>query len=610
MFLESVPLTVRPALTLACGAVFLLAILLPSVAGAAIQSDVPSKTLRLHADRVAFYYDRFLVEGDGNVQVTSNDGSVVTGDVFSMDLKLNRYVVAGHVHVQSPGGSHDGAALANFLDVNRIYFVPLTGEPDRWTFVDGDYSHPLKGRQMPADTFALPELGNARPFLEASQASIAAHSFVRFGGSRVELLNGLGGYVPVPSFYLNFSSDQHLAQNSLSGANFDATYEFAGDAHSISALHFRYDTLNKTYLAFEQHLSSRKSYVVFSANPLTRPSKFFNLLLSQQPSSSVQIRSFTQLHTYQYGLSEPFEAQQTTDLQVTGALKRSFATVDYQTTNFSLLTPNGRGYFGPASDAHGYVLNHPQSLQLAVTTFDNKVFRNFPLMFHTNYGAGFYHDALGVAGGQPTLYRHFASVTGYLPSFKIGSSPVETRNVYLSSVFTRGWQWDSIPHATRTSDFTNSLSKFFNRRTNGFVQYEVFNAVDDYGAAQNLTYPGTPLTFGGTTYPGYAAFRGTATFRTLSLGLNYNNGNNFSFSVVARKHTDFPNPIPGYLTFQPAILLGSSFYPNSFGQPPYDITGDVRFRINPHMAIDIQRAYYFNFGNLGWNPQFLIQITQ
>lgn len=594
--------------TATVGAFAMLAV--PLGTRAAPASPVTSDVLRLNADRITFYYDRFLLEADGHVRLSSSNGSTVTGDAFSMDLKLNRYVLAGHVHVQSKAGAQDGAAIANFIDFKREYFVPLTGEPDRWTFADGDYAHPIKGRDMPGDTFALPVLGRGKPFIEATQATIGTGSFVRFSGSKLDLLNGLGGYVPVPSYYINFGPDPHLAQNSLAGANFDATYEFAGDVHSISALHLRYDTINKTYLSFEQHLSGRKSYAVFSANPITRPSKFFNLLLSDQPSQNFQIRSFTQVHTFQYGLSQPFEAQQSTDVQATSAFRRSFATLDYQATNFSLLTPNGRGYFGPPSDAHGYVLNHPQSLQLGISTFDNKITRYLPFMFHTNYGAGFYHDAYGVAGGQPTLYRHFASVTAYLPSYKIGRSPFENGNIYLSSIFTRGWQWDSLPHATRTSDFTNSLSKFFTRRTSGFLQYEIVNAVDDYGSAQNAAYPGTPFVFGGTTYNGYAAFRGTATFRTLSLGFNYNNGNDFSFSVLARKHTDFPQPIPGYLTFQPKNVLGASFLSNSFGEPPYDITSDVRVRINPHMAIDVQRAYYFNFGNLRWNPQFLIQVTQ
>ncbi len=42
-------------------------------------------TIRLRADRIAFYYDRFLIEADGHVVVRTSDGIEIRGDVFSMD---------------------------------------------------------------------------------------------------------------------------------------------------------------------------------------------------------------------------------------------------------------------------------------------------------------------------------------------------------------------------------------------------------------------------------------------------------------------------------------------------------------------------------------------
>jgi len=81
-------------------------------------------------------------------------------------------------------------------------------------------------------------------------------------------------------------------------------------------------------------------------------------------------------------------------------------------------------------------------------------------------------------------------------------------------------------------------------------------------------------------------------------------------SIYARKHNDFPAPIPGYLTFTPRNQINNSLIPNGFGEPPYDITGDLRLRISPHTVLDIQRSYYFNFGNMGWSPQFALQVTR
>ena len=64
--------------------------------------------MQLSASHVSFYYDQFQVEADGNVRVTTSDGFTVTGDAFSMDLKLNRFLVAGHVTlVRVDGAIHD-----------------------------------------------------------------------------------------------------------------------------------------------------------------------------------------------------------------------------------------------------------------------------------------------------------------------------------------------------------------------------------------------------------------------------------------------------------------------------------------------------------------------
>ncbi|HEY1429883.1 MAG TPA: hypothetical protein VGF18_09940, partial [Candidatus Tumulicola sp.] len=115
-------------------------------------------TMQLSASRISFYNDQFLVEADGNVRVTTTDGFVVTGDAFSMDLKLNRFLLAGHVTLRYGNQQVNGAAISDFLDFNRIYFVPVTSEPDRWTFLNGDLAHPVKGRVMPGDTFAFPEV--------------------------------------------------------------------------------------------------------------------------------------------------------------------------------------------------------------------------------------------------------------------------------------------------------------------------------------------------------------------------------------------------------------------------------------------------------------------
>lgn len=565
----------------------------------------------MHAKHVAFYYDRFLVEADGDVHVTTSDGMTMTGDAFSMDLKLNRFVLAGHVHVEDPSGSQDGAALADFLDFDRIYFVPITTEPDRWTFLNGDFAHPAKGREMPGDTFFFPDLGNAKPFLVSDSAVISARSFVRFAGNHVDIANGLGAYVPTPSFYVSFSTDRHLGENSLAGANFDATWQFAGGANAISALHFRYDTLNKTYMSFEQHISGKKAYAVFSVNPMTRPQKFWDLVLSDQPSPKFQVRTFTQLATFQHWLTQPDASGQFTILQATNALPQSFLQLNAEDTNFSLLppAPPGIGYHG-----HGPVIDHPWQMTLSAQTFAHRI-GHTPFYEHIGYGFGYVHDAKGLqyVQGVPytTIWNHDLDVAAYVPSFKLGHSYILTKNYYLNASFEKTRQWYSTPHYADTTTSRITLSKMFDNHFLSFLGYSVENLGDYYGKLQSVVYPSFVPVVNGVRYPGYAAFRGIATFRELTLDVTYNNGGNVSASILARKHDDFPSPIPNYFKPPPLDILGNPISGEYYlGEPPYDVTADVRVRINPHMSIDLSRAYYFNFGKRGWSPEFVIQVMQ
>lgn len=592
---------------------------LPSAAPVAVPTSPPAPPLiRLSADRVNFFYDRFLVEADGNVRVRTSDGMTATGDTFSMDLKLNRFLLAGHVHVSDAAGAQDGAAIADFMDFDRIYLVPLTREsqtatgiPDRWTFVNGDFAHPLKGREMPGDTFYFPNLGEAKPYLTGKSAVIGSKSFVRFSGGSFDAAEGAGVYVPVPSYYINFSTDQHLGDNSLAGANYDATWEFAGNANSISALHFRYDTVNKTYMSFEQHLSGPKAYAVFSVNPMTRPSKFWDLLLSDRLSASTQIRTLTQLHTFQFGLSSPLESQQVSTVQAIQALHGSFLQANYQFENFSLL-PLG------CYQGHCTVPNHPSSFQVVGQTFDRpltKYFDGARLYWHLNYGLGFQHDSLGLQtlGGvnYTTIWQHQLGFGLFLPDVKFGPDVnVPTKYYAINASFEKQRQWNSAPHYIDSAQTKISLSKVLDSHFLSYLEYSVQNVGDYYGAQQSAVYPSFTPVVNGVRYPGYAAFQGIATFRTLSLGLNYSNGGNFTFNLLARRHADFPSPIPFFFQFAQPDVLGNFTVQNFLGQPPYDATADVRLRINAHTSIDIQRTYYFNYSNLRWSPHFVIQVLQ
>ena len=107
-----------------------------------------------------------------------------------------------------------------------------------------------------------------------------------------------------------------------------------------------------------------------------------------------------------------------------------------------------------------------------------------------------------------------------------------------------------------------------------------------------------------------AAFAGSATFRTASLGINLTPTNDFAFNVLARHHDDFPIAVPGLFPMPPTNVIGQQISPYYLGQPPYDVSGELRMRVFGHYYLDVSRTYYFNFGNLKWAPSFVIQVTQ
>ena len=579
--------------------------------------------VRLTADRIDFYYDRFLIEADGHVRLQTSDGFSAEGDAFSMDLKLNRYLLAGNVTLRANGLQASGAAIADFLDFNRIYFVPVTSEPDRWTFLDNDLAHPVKGRVMPGDVFEFPDLP-AHPSLTATSAVIGTRNYVRFAGVTA-YLGGAG--LPLGSYVVNFSPNQYFAQNSLTGANFDATWNLAGSNNSLSALHLRYDSQNHTYLAFEQHFVGQHDYAIFSVNPLTKPERFFNLMLYEKLGQRFQVQTFTQFYVNQGVLlsAPPLAETQTTFVNATQAFPHSYLQLSSNFTNYNLLGP---GSLDPANyhPVAAGSLNHPSQMQLTFSSFQNRIGTS-PFYEQIYGGYGFNHDSVGPNQywyplqpsqvglqyfGNTTYTTIWNTIFGFnlfMPSVKLGDLDNPYKTYYLNAVFNKQRQWNSLPHHVDTTTTTFSLSRQFSRPVNSYLSYQIQNTGDYYlqGGYQPCTPQPNPQ-LSGYCPPSFTSFRGVSTLRTLSLGINYDPNPEFNASLVGRHHDDFPIPVPDLFPLPLTNVLGQPLYNNYLGQPPYDLTGDVRFKILPHMVLDVQRTYYFNFGNIRWSPYFIVQV--
>lgn len=597
----------------------------------------PNSILYLTAKRLDFYYDRFLLEGDGDVRLRTSDGFTVTGDTFTMDLKLNRYMVAGHVTMHDSTGTVSGAAISDFLDFRRIYFVPVTTAPDRWTFLDGDLAHPVKGRVMPDDAFFFPVI-TQKPTISAGGAVIDTKTYIRF----IKSQRYIGGApLPLGTDVVNFSSNQFFAQNTLSGASVDFTWTIAGSPNALTALHLRYDPTYHTYLSVEQHFVGDHEYAVVSVNPATRAEKWWNLLLYEKLGSRFQIQTFTQFYTQQSFLTEPRAAQQTTFINATYAFPHSYVQATSQITNYNVLGPGSLEVPNPI----GGNLSHPTQVQLTATSFQNKI-GNLPIYEQIFEGYGFNHDSVGAdqylngspghgppipipglqAYGAPCPNQHGAKITTYFcpvyttiwntdlgvnfftPALKLNNPPSPYETYYFNASYTKAYQWNSLPHWISGDTENFSISRQFNRALHTYVGYQIQNIGDHYINGGYL-----PCQPAGTFYCplSFTSFRGVSTLRTTSVGINDVPNPEFNFSLLVRHHVDFPIPVPGVFAPPPNNIIGQPLYSWYLGQPPYDATGDVRFVVFPHALLDVSRTLYW-YGNpyrtQFWQPSFVVQL--
>ncbi len=550
------------------------------------KAEAAVNSINLHADHVAYFAATFIITGDGNVRLRLTDGTVIRGETFAMDLRLNRFLVAGDVHVDRGDVHLSGAAFSDFLDFNRAYFIPILQEPDRWTYLNDDLRNPIRGRVMPGDAFALPDTTRSRAYVLAKSAFIIPKTNIQFTPARVA--TGFV-YAPFPAYNLNFSSNPNFSQNAFAGAYLDVPIPLEGNAHNLFAAHVRYDSVNHVYLSFDEHIVYGLDYLVLSLNPATKDEKQYNTIANYRISPALQIHDFTQVQNFQSGFGMRVASAQFTSLQFTAALRRSFVTATGNFYNNSILPG---AYYALQED-------HPTNASLSWTGYQNQVFKT-PLHFLLQSGLTYAHDGLNFDGvqygvgtflGTPytTLVEKYGQLELFTPSVKV------RQNVYANAVFVKNRQYYSLPHFIDATTLTESLSYLPPRGKTAYVtSYTISNTGDFAGARQTQYYPVTiPYnTFTNQYDYGFAAFRGFGTSRALTGSLVYTPNPDFTFNLAIQRNKDFPGPVPGV-----------------YGNPPYIASGDLRIRLARQLSMDIARAYYFNFGNARWSPSFNIQFA-
>jgi hypothetical protein len=593
----------------------------PSPAAGAPEASAPPTGRRLDAyrvtaERVAFYSNRYILRADGHVQVTLGDGTIVTGNTFYNDLRLNRFVIAGNVTIRARGYAPvRGAAFSEYLDFDRGYFVPILSEPDRWTFSEGNYDRPLFGRDMPGDTFFLPDLSGESVFCYATRAVVDPRQSVRFAPARINF--GLV-FVPFPSYFLNYSANPNFAQNALNGAFADGPLDFAGGEHALATAHVRYDSVDHLFASYEEHQVSDNHYLVASINPLTRPFKQYNFLGYDRLSPGLQFQMAFQESAFQHGFSQPLSATAYLNMQLTGSLPHSFlqlTDVQYYDSLLgrpSTVSAGGRPYYGDPS--HPWVPDHPTQVQLSWIGFRHNVW-DLPLTYQLRSSLGVVNNTdtpLQTLGGVD-FTKEFSKAIGFNFATKsitlLKDRTGQHHDLYFAASLDKQRQWYSIPHHVDQTSVTSSLTKIVDSRLTLLASYTNFNTGDFYGAQQNLAYPGNASyynPFTGLSYQVSPGFRGFGTVRSFQQQAVFTPNQNLTFNVSMRENDDFPKPLAG-----PLQLTGDTVNFVNYGSPPLEADFDVRFRITRVLVLDVARSYFFSFGGVErWSPQFSFQIQK
>jgi len=573
-----------------------------------------TRSIVLTADTVDYYSNRFILTADGHVQARLSDGTVVSGETFSMDLKLNRFLIAGNVHLDGPLVHLAGAGFAGYPDLDHYYFLPEGDEPDRWTFFGSDYKDVHAGRDQPGDAFYLPDLGGAHPYLVGNKVTIFPRNNIEFApGSRIRIA---GVYTPTPGWVVNFSSNPNFYQNGYTGAVFDIQIPFIGSANSITAFDVRYTQPQGAFLAFEQHVVHNADYYVFTVNPLTQDERQWNLIAYKRVSPAIETRVFTALSTLStWPWKEPSESSLYTNFELNSRIGKFAESLNVDQYNNSLLPTDNTAYTPQGLQVSG----HPFDIQLSLQSFENewRLFRylGVPLKFQYRAGYGWAYNSYGILpvnsvngstefGGAnyPLIANTFVGFTLYTPSIRIAKLTT------FSLKADKERQWFSLPHHIDTTNTaaTIAYTPTVSKNPAFLLSYNVLNIGDYYGAQQTYAYPPggigcigqtTPTTCNTVTnqygtYTGLDAFRGLATSRSLTGSVIYTPTRYLALNLTVQHYDVTPAPVPG---------LG--------GQAPYQLNADVRVRVLPNLLVDVARSYYFNFGSQLWSPEFTVNLT-
>jgi len=570
----------------------------------------PPRSLDIKAQHVNYYSNRFILTADGNVRIRLPDGTMIRGETFTMDLKLNRYLIAGGVTIVKGKLEDRGAALAGYPDYDRHYFIPSTPTPDRWTFVGGDWAKPIKGGIQPGDAFYFPDLTAERPFIKSTAAKVLPKTLVSFTNASIY---AFGAYLPLYKYAIVFSGNPNYQQNGFAGADADFAVPFLASEHSVTAVHARYDSQDHLFFSYDQHFVWGPDYVVLSENPATNIQKQWNLIGYDRLSPDVDARLFQQVSTlgHGWGLTEPSESGGETNF-----VSNVYSPHLQLAFNFNYLQTNA-SYLGGRIYLQEQI--HPSQATLSVTSLDHVILaKDHRALVTIKYrgGYGYQHEAYQCGLGAncdanpnveatsglydalilntpvTTLTYNYLGVTAYTSSIPISTE----KQIFFNATFDKQRQSYSMPYHTDTTTTNMSLSKLFGQRLALLATYSIQNTGNFFGAQQDIQYPPgaiigaepyTPLTF-----KDYVTYRGFSTTQTLAGSAVITPNPYFNLNLRLSSTDSFPESIPGY------------------GAAPIQLSADLRVRLAKQVQMDLTRAYYFNWYTNTYSPAFGITFSQ
>lgn len=544
------------------------------------------ETYRMSADRIAFYTNRFILQGIGNVHLDIGGGRVITADFFSMDIHGNRFIVAGDVHLEAPNISDSFVALSADLVAQQAYAIADNDTLQRLAFTGNDFSHPRLGIRAPDGAFELPLIADPATKL-GRRIVIGTRNYIRYGSCTTQLIGGAGLYIPVPDCYINTGDDPNLTQSALAGSNLGGEINLTGSANAISGVFINYDKANGLYVALQQNVSSPKAWAALGLIVSGHPG--LSLIGAATPSDAFGVRVSTQLQSLATISTSPVTGFRYSDIRIAEALPFGYAELFASSESDSGTGPS----FLPSRPFSAQLDFVSPNVQIGKSTFGA-----------IRFGYGEQHDPYGVQQlgnmNYTTLGFGYFNAALTAPAITIGG-PDPRRRVDLSALASETIQRFSNPHETSTATTAVSLAKSLGPTTVSF-SYTVASVADRY-SDQYLAYP--------TIVPqnsGVADFDGFATFRTLALGATVAATPQLNASLAVRVHDDFPKPTLDLFPVVTAAPLGQNPYPYQLGQPPVDVTLAFRLRINPQLSLDITDTQFINAHGWPTNTfQFLLR---